>query len=128
MPAKVIKYRFPEETIERLLTSRWWDYAYTDFDGIETKDAPDRFLDKLDSLVRAGRIQKYTPRAIEFEDIQAIFEERAPLLNWSAIENGAPASSVSTPIASTLGASGLQSRAFVDAVVYPTSRVDEQPG
>ncbi len=128
VPAKVIKYRFPEETIERLLTSRWWDYAYTDFDGIETNDAPDRFLDKLDALVEAGNIQKYTPRAIEFEDIQAIFEDRAPLLNWSAVESGAPTSSVSAPIAPNMGASGLQSRAFADAVVYPTTRVDEQPG
>ena len=25
IPAKVIKYRFPEETIQRLLRSRWWD-------------------------------------------------------------------------------------------------------
>ena len=25
IPAKVIKYRFPEDTIQRLLRSRWWD-------------------------------------------------------------------------------------------------------
>src|SRR6185312_6866720 len=25
-PAKIIKYRFPEETINALLESRWWDY------------------------------------------------------------------------------------------------------
>ena len=25
VPAKVIKYRFPEETIQRLLKTRWWD-------------------------------------------------------------------------------------------------------
>lgn len=25
VPAKVIKYRFPEETVNRLLKTRWWD-------------------------------------------------------------------------------------------------------
>lgn len=25
VPAKVIKYRFPEETVNRLLKIRWWD-------------------------------------------------------------------------------------------------------
>ena len=26
VPAKVIRYRFDEQTIERLIESRWWDY------------------------------------------------------------------------------------------------------
>lgn len=132
VPAKVIKYRFPEQTVERLLRSRWWEYAYTDFDGIETNDEPERFLDKLDELVRTGRIQKYVPRAIEFQDIQATFEERAPLLNWNTIDaasTGVPAAAAgdrAIPQGTTTGK--LQSRAFTDAVAYPTTRVDEQPG
>ena len=28
MPARVIRYRFPEEQIAKLLEIRWWDWPY----------------------------------------------------------------------------------------------------
>ena len=71
VPAKVIKYRFDEETIARLLESKWWEYAYWDFAGIATKDEPNVFLDKLDGLITQGKIQKYQPSAITFIDLQS---------------------------------------------------------
>lgn len=69
VPAKVIKLRFEETTVKRLLTSAWWDYAYTDFDGVSTNDSPDDFVDALDALVRSNSIVKYSPKPIQFEDL-----------------------------------------------------------
>lgn len=66
-PATIKKYRFDEKTIERLLASRWTDYAYTDFSGMEMSD-PNRFLDQFEEATAAGRIQAY-PR--EYVDIDA---------------------------------------------------------
>jgi len=49
VPAKIIRYRFPPETVNRLLASRWWDYPYDfilnelDFEDVQ------RSLDILES-------------------------------------------------------------------------------
>lgn len=38
VPAKIIKYRFDEKTIERLLNLKWWDYSFFDFADIDVRD------------------------------------------------------------------------------------------
>ena len=49
VPAKIIRYRFPPETVSRLLESRWWDYPFDfilnelDFEDVQ------RSLDILES-------------------------------------------------------------------------------
>lgn len=70
VPARVIKFRFPEKTIERLRRVAWWEYAYTDFAGVATKDEPDVFLDKLETLIEDGSVEIFRPRTIEFSDIR----------------------------------------------------------
>lgn len=34
LPAKVIRYRFDEKTIEKLLALRWWDYSRSEMAGV----------------------------------------------------------------------------------------------
>ena len=53
VPAKVIKYRFSEDIIKRLLESKWWEFP----DGVIKEAAtefknPIRFLEKIKSIVR----------------------------------------------------------------------------
>lgn len=72
IPARVIRFRFPESTVERLLRSQWWQYAYTDFAGIATDDRPEDFVDDLEKLVASGRLEPYAPPAIEFADFQQL--------------------------------------------------------
>ena len=43
-PARVVRKRFPEEVIARLLESEWWRYRFTDFQGLALDDPP-QFLD-----------------------------------------------------------------------------------
>ena len=54
-PAKIIRMRFPEPMIERLLASEWWRFAFPEF-GSMRFDEPERFLGELGEKVSAGRI------------------------------------------------------------------------
>lgn len=80
-PARIKKYRFDEATIARLLNSRWWQYAYTDFVGFDTKD-PLAFLDSFETAVAESAIQPYAETRInvhaEFCRISAEIEKTAP--------------------------------------------------
>ena len=53
VPAKVIKYRFPEDVIKKLLESRWWELPDEVIKeaAIEFKN-PIRFLEKIKSIVK----------------------------------------------------------------------------
>lgn len=60
VPAKVIRYRFSDYVMERMLLLRWWDYAEPDFYGFPINE-PERFLDVFENAVAAGRIAKWLP-------------------------------------------------------------------
>lgn len=59
-PADVKKYRFNENTIQKLVASRWWDYAPWDIKGLPV-DNFDIFFEKLDSMKRDG-LKPYAPQ------------------------------------------------------------------
>lgn len=46
-PAKIIKYRFPDEIIKRLLDSQWWKYSFIQFKHTDWYDV-EGFLDILE--------------------------------------------------------------------------------
>lgn len=75
VPAKVIKYRFDDAIISRLLKLKWWDYAYWDFEDISTKDSPEIFCDKLERLILEEKIEKYCPRSITIKDLEEVTSE-----------------------------------------------------
>lgn len=76
-PAKLIRYRFPEELIERLLASCWWRYSYTDFVDLDYSK-PEAFLDEL-----AARGERLTPLPDAFPPLVQLLapklEETQPL-------------------------------------------------
>ena len=78
-PAIVKKYRFDDKMIERLLISKWWRYAYTDFVNCDTTD-PYRFIDQFDDLIASGRLKPYSENRIdvhsEFRRIHAEVEHK----------------------------------------------------
>lgn len=59
-PARVIRYRFPEPLIERLIDAAWWQYHLADFAGLSLAE-PERFLDGLDDRRAARAIEAYEP-------------------------------------------------------------------
>ncbi len=56
VPAKVIRYRFTEDVIERLLASQWWRYGPDVLQARDIRD-PERFLDRLINQEDRGEIK-----------------------------------------------------------------------
>lgn len=55
VPARIIRFRFDEATIERLLRVAWWKYNFADFGDLDTTDLP-AFLDRLEERIERGQI------------------------------------------------------------------------
>ena len=53
VPAKVIKYRFEPEVIEKLLKLQWWIYDFKNFDGLSFKE-----IDKFIEIVNKKRAKR----------------------------------------------------------------------
>jgi acetyltransferase-like isoleucine patch superfamily enzyme len=64
IPGRIRRYRFPEAQIERLLRSRWWDYAIYDLLSEKIKDV-DAFCDDLEEKVAAGHLKPYAPAPLD---------------------------------------------------------------
>lgn len=67
-PAKIIKRRFSEKIIERLLASKWWELHPRHIVHEDLKD-PERFLDRI-----AGVTERWEPTAITWRNIVAQLE------------------------------------------------------
>lgn len=65
-PAKLIRYRFDNETISKLLESKWWQYHCKDFTGDVTN--PLNFIDELNERVSQGLTQPYQPTPIDLAE------------------------------------------------------------
>lgn len=64
-PAKVIKYRFPEKTVERLIALRWWRYDINDLAGVQF-DEIDRAIDEIEHRQADGSI---APTPYQFREL-----------------------------------------------------------
>ena len=67
MPAKVIKYRFDEETVNKLLASKWWEFNYVDFPKVSTKNVHE-FIDKINEMRLKGEIKLFEPGFVNVAD------------------------------------------------------------
>ncbi|WP_288144786.1 CatB-related O-acetyltransferase [Gluconobacter cerinus] len=63
VPARIIKMRFPDPLIERLLASKWWEYKFTDIPTCWS-DVP-RTLDELEEKIVKGEIERFLPEKID---------------------------------------------------------------
>ena len=63
-PAKLIRKRFPDDIIERLLRLKWWDYNPGILTGIDISD-PAGCIDELEErIMERGKEEKYDPPII----------------------------------------------------------------
>lgn len=72
VPAQVIKFRFTEDTIAKLLKLKWWEFpswqlAAVDFDDIEVA------INQIKSLKTSMRIMPYEPNSISLEKVHELF-------------------------------------------------------
>lgn len=79
-PGRVLRLRFPEATVERLLALAWWRYSI--YDLFEAPmDSIDAALDTIESLVGAGTVRPYAGRWVtpgELSDAVALAESLTP--------------------------------------------------
>lgn len=59
-PAKIIKYRFDENTIQKLTELKWWEYGADICAGIDITE-PKKCVKYLEEKIKSGKYQKYTP-------------------------------------------------------------------
>lgn len=52
-PARILRFRFEDAVIARLLKSEWWQYGPDKLQPLDPSD-PERFLDRLDEAVATG--------------------------------------------------------------------------
>ncbi|MBS3648081.1 CatB-related O-acetyltransferase [Pseudaminobacter sp. 19-2017] len=62
VPARVIRYRFDEEIIGRLLAARWWEYGPAILRGVDWS-SPHKCIDVIEQRVSEG-FPRYTPKRI----------------------------------------------------------------
>lgn len=67
-PAKVVRLRFPEPVVERLLASQWWRYSIYDLFGAPF-DRTEAALDEIERLVANGAAQPFEGRVLTAEDL-----------------------------------------------------------
>lgn len=70
VPAKIIRPRFDDLTIERLLKLQWWRFHKDDLKGL-LANKPDHFIDGLNERIARGQIQEYHPKIYTLADLLA---------------------------------------------------------
>ena len=68
VPAKIIRYRFDDATIKRLLAAKWWDYDLSSFGPIEFSNIH-KALDTIEAAIREGRAKPYAKRKVTVADL-----------------------------------------------------------
>lgn len=68
-PAKIIKMRFPEKTIEKLLQTEWWTYCFSEFEGIDGNTKINDFIEIFNNLKYNKKIQPFNPDKYYAKDI-----------------------------------------------------------
>ncbi|WP_291953375.1 CatB-related O-acetyltransferase [Campylobacter sp.] len=72
VPAKIIRYRFDDKIIERLLKIKWWNYHFADFNEIDLSLPICHYLDILEEKIAKNHIKIYNPKKLYFKDLLAL--------------------------------------------------------
>jgi acetyltransferase-like isoleucine patch superfamily enzyme len=74
VPARIIRYRFDEKIIARLRALRWWDYALTEFGGVDLTDIAQSLGWLEDNL---PGMEKLPPGGILVRDLVGMLPDQA---------------------------------------------------
>jgi acetyltransferase-like isoleucine patch superfamily enzyme len=59
-PAKIIRQRFDTALVNKLLSSEWWKYKFTDFSAMNMEE-PNSFVEQLKNDVSDGKVSRFEP-------------------------------------------------------------------
>ena len=91
VPARIIRFRFDERTIERLMNIRWWRFRLDDLYGIPFNDIQ-AALNELEKRLSAGKLRELTTKlyAVTPEDIVGLDDQKALNLFRQRINGTSP--------------------------------------
>lgn len=103
IPAKVIKYRFDENTIKRLLKLEWWKYHFTDFKDIDLFSDINYYLDEVEKRIQNKQIKPFNPRKMFFKELEQRSKQSKTVLVQGLKENESAVSRVKNHLSFKLG-------------------------
>ena len=68
-PGRVVRLRFPEATVERLLALQWWRHSIFDLFSAPLDDI-DAALDRVEEMVGAGQLAPYEGPVVTAQDLR----------------------------------------------------------
>ncbi|EGT9960439.1 CatB-related O-acetyltransferase [Campylobacter jejuni] len=68
-PGRIIKYRFDEKTIKRLLSLQWWNYQFSDFNKVNKEHDINYYLDSLENKIAKHKIYQFEPKKAFFSEL-----------------------------------------------------------
>ncbi len=66
IPGKILRYRFDEPIVEKLLELQWWNYGLTALDGVDFTDIHEA-LPMIEHNITAGIAQPYEGTLVNME-------------------------------------------------------------
>ena len=69
MPGRVVRPRFPEAVVERLLALQWWRYSIFDLFSAPLDDIA-AALDRIEEMVAAGQLAPYDGPVVTAQDLR----------------------------------------------------------
>lgn len=72
VPAKILRMRFPDHLIEKLLATQWWNYNVASLKGLEPADV-EAGIDLIASQVESGSLQSF--KSLEAKYIYEYYDE-----------------------------------------------------
>ena len=68
IPARIIRRRFSEEIIEKLLEIQWWKYGVSILQDVDATDI-EKAVDKMIENIALGVAQPYSPNSIQISNV-----------------------------------------------------------
>ncbi|KXF82021.1 hypothetical protein ATN88_18790 [Enterovibrio coralii] len=66
VPARIIRYRFKKDVIDKLLKLAWWQYSHMDFEGLNVEEGVESFIEYIEGAVKSGKIRTFSPEPFVF--------------------------------------------------------------
>jgi acetyltransferase-like isoleucine patch superfamily enzyme len=66
-PGRILRYRFDDAMIERLIALRWWDYPILDFENWDVREVANS-IGALEDAIAAGVVEPYRPRPVDLTE------------------------------------------------------------
>lgn len=80
-PARIIRYRFDDETVRELQELRWWDYDLAEMGPLDWSDVT-ACIARIRACIRAGA-RRYAPAVVTLRDLRPYSQECGFFFEWT---------------------------------------------